>query len=61
MTRLSRCRVICDLAPPPPPFELTDREGGREEGVGEEPDHTTARKPGPLLIIQYSLLWAQSQ
>jgi hypothetical protein len=24
--------------------------------VGEEPNHTTARKPGPLGIIQYSLL-----
>jgi hypothetical protein len=25
-------------------------------GVGEEPNHTIARKPGPLQIIQYSLL-----
>jgi hypothetical protein len=25
-------------------------------GVGEEPNHTTARKLGPLYIIQYSLL-----
>ncbi len=33
--------------------ELTDsREGS---GRGEEPNHTTARKPGPLVIIQYSL------
>ncbi len=24
--------------------------------VGEEPNHTTARKPDPLQIIQYSLL-----
>jgi hypothetical protein len=24
--------------------------------MGEEPNHTTARKPGPLKIIQYSLL-----
>jgi hypothetical protein len=24
--------------------------------VGEEPNHTTARKPGPLYIIQYSLV-----
>ncbi len=23
--------------------------------MGEEPNHTTARKPGPLEIIQYSL------
>jgi hypothetical protein len=30
----------------PPPVELTDgRVGGR---VGEEPNHITARKPGPL-------------
>jgi len=25
------------------------------EGVGEEPNHANARKPGPLKIIQYSL------
>jgi hypothetical protein len=25
------------------------------EGVGEEPNHTTERKPDPLLIIHYSL------
>jgi hypothetical protein len=30
------------------------REEGK--GVGEEPNHTTARKPGPLKIIQYSLV-----
>ncbi len=23
--------------------------------MGEKPNHTTARKPGPLIIIQYSL------
>jgi hypothetical protein len=23
--------------------------------VGEEPNHTTMRKPGPLLVVQYSL------
>ncbi len=35
--------------------ELTDGRGGG--GVsGEEPNHTTARKSGPLYIIQYSLL-----
>jgi hypothetical protein len=28
-------------------------EGGK--GVGEEPNHTNARKPGPLEIIPYSL------
>jgi hypothetical protein len=28
------------------PFELTDRKGGRR--AGEEPNQTTARKPGPL-------------
>ncbi len=30
-------------------------EGGGEEEVGEEANHTTARKPGPLQITQYSL------
>jgi hypothetical protein len=35
------------------PVRLTDGERGRE-GVGEEPNHTTARKPGPLL--NHSLL-----
>jgi hypothetical protein len=29
--------------------------GRGEEGVGEEPNHTTAEKLGPLYIIQYSL------
>jgi hypothetical protein len=38
--------------PPPSPLRrqkvasLVERKG--EEGVGEEPNHTTARKPGPL-------------
>jgi hypothetical protein len=36
--------------------ELTGGKGGREgERDGEEPNHTTARMPGPLEIIQYSL------
>ena len=26
-----------------------------EKGVGDEPNHTAARKPGPLQIIQYYL------
>jgi hypothetical protein len=30
-------------------------DGRRGEGVGEEPNHTTARKPGSLGIIEYSL------
>ncbi len=29
--------------------------GEGKKGVGKEPNHTTARKPGPLRIIQYSL------
>ncbi len=29
---------------------------GMGKGVDEEPNHTTARKPGPLYIIQYSLV-----
>jgi len=28
--------------------KLADGEGGRD--IGEEPNHTTARKPGPLYI-----------
>ncbi len=32
------------------------RKGMGWGGVSEEPNHTTERKPGPLLIIQYSLL-----
>ena len=39
--------------------QLFDRRGGK--GVGEEPNNTTARKPGPLGIIQYSLpLWLEN-
>ncbi len=38
------------------PVEFTDGKGGRVgERDGEEPNHTTARMPGPLEIIQYSL------
>jgi hypothetical protein len=56
------------VSPPPPPVsklalsvfqspvELTDRNGG--EGVGEEPNHIPARTPGPLLLIQYSMVSA---
>ncbi len=33
--------------------QLAHGRGGK--GVGEEPNHSTARKPGPLQIIQYSL------
>ncbi len=33
---------------------LTGEAG--EKGVGEDPNHTTARNPGPLCIIQCSLL-----
>jgi hypothetical protein len=35
-----------------PPVERNDRRG---EGIGEEPNYMTARKPGPLKIIRYSL------
>ncbi len=31
-------------------------DGRRGEEVGEEPNHTTARRPVPLWIIQYSLV-----
>ncbi len=30
---------------------------GGGKGVGEEPNHTTAREPSPQLIILYSLYW----
>jgi hypothetical protein len=53
------------IHPLPPPLspgsKLDQRHTGRlkqkdillaGEGVGEEPNHTTARKPGPLLPIQ---------
>ncbi len=64
--------------PPPPPSAsclfflvfLCDagraywREGGRRRGVEEEPNSITARNPGPLQIIKYSLelreSWATS-
>jgi hypothetical protein len=35
------------------PIELTDGSG-TGKGVDEEPNHATARKPGPQQIIQYS-------
>jgi hypothetical protein len=46
-TRLSRRRVVTSLSQSScvSPFELTD---GRGEEVGEEPNHRSARKPGPL-------------
>jgi hypothetical protein len=59
--------MVNDLAPPPappPPFSRlptqrqTERQLAQErwgEGVGEEPNHTTTRKPGPLYTIQNSL------
>jgi hypothetical protein len=34
---------------------LSLQTGEGERRWGEEPNHTTARKPGPLLIILYSL------
>ena len=34
--------------------------GGGGGGVGEEPNHTTVRQPGPLIIIQYSLRYSYS-
>jgi hypothetical protein len=38
-----------------------EERGERGEGVGEELNHTTARKPGPLSIIQNSLLRNKSR
>ncbi len=59
-----------DLAPLPPPpssvCKLDRRYKGRQRkkynvltgdgGWGEEPNHTTEKNPGPLSIIQYSLV-----
>jgi hypothetical protein len=50
-----------DLAPPlPPPPHLPSKKSdnlltGEGGGLGEEPDHTSPKKPGPLKFIQYSL------
>ncbi len=41
------------------PVELTEGRGGEEED--EEANHTTARKPGPLQIIQFTLTILQSR
>ncbi len=43
------------LAPPPPPPPSLVNKLILSQGAGEERNHTTAREPGPLLIIQYSL------
>ncbi len=49
--------MICKcLAPPPPPRVAGRLLTGEGEGVGDEPNHTTARKPGTLYIVQYSLV-----
>ncbi len=45
------------------PFRVCRRSvllPGEGAVVGEEPNHTTARKSDPLLIIQYSLAWSRS-
>jgi hypothetical protein len=70
MSMLSRRRVIWLLphSPTPPPIsrpeihrkiekeiQLADGRGRIKRG-GEKPSHPTARKPGPLFIIQYSPL-----
>ncbi len=58
-TRLSRRRMIGFSPDLPPAFPATETkrktekerqlaEGRGCEGVGEEPNHTIARKPGPL-------------
>ncbi len=68
--RLSRCRMIWLLRPPLPVSKLSVflslpvchrsnlLRGMGEMGRGWErsPNHTTANRPGPLYIIQYSLL-----
>ncbi len=60
-TRLSFRRMIWLLphrSPRPATHGKTEKKtqlaDGRE-GMGEEPNHTTAKNPGPQLIIQYSL------
>jgi hypothetical protein len=60
-------RLPYDLLPCSPPYPLSRQQvvsvflcvsGGIIDGrgEGEEPNYTTARKPGPLQIIQYSLV-----
>jgi hypothetical protein len=62
-TRLSRSMIwLLPHTLPPSPGSKMDRPHTRRlrkrdnlltgEGVGKEPNHTTARKPGPLEIIQ---------
>jgi hypothetical protein len=65
--KLSRRRMTWLLSPPLPPSpvsKLDRRHSGRlrkrdnmqaGEGRGKEPNHTTARKPGPLYGFKYSL------
>jgi hypothetical protein len=60
-------RFLATLFPPSHVSKLDRRYTGRlrkrdnvltgegVKGVGEEPNHTTARKPRPLKSIQYSL------
>jgi hypothetical protein len=67
--RTRRFSSSYDLAPTTPMLDrrhtrrLRKRDNlltgeGKGVGVMEEPNHTTASKPGPLQIIQYSLLYA---
>ncbi len=74
MKDLDSSRRMIRLLPPPSPLRKLDRRhtgrlrkrynllclrGEVGEGVGEEPNHTTARRNGPIIIhsvVQYSLL-----
>ncbi len=53
-TRLARLRMMWPSphSPPSSPVSKLEKErqlaDGRRKGVGEEPNHTTARKPVPL-------------
>ncbi len=65
---------LAPTPPPPPVPSVSDRRHkgrlrkrnnllrGTGEGVGEESNHTTAKKPGPVKMIQYFLgIWASGQ
>jgi hypothetical protein len=52
----SRQQVLSFLVSCVSPVELSDGRRIWVEGRGKEPYFTTARKPGPLKSIKYSLL-----
>ncbi len=49
-TPLSRQQVVS--LPQSSCVSPVEQPDGKKEGMGEEPNHTTARKPGPLTIFR---------